>query len=261
MKLGCDPELFLVDHADRLVSSIGKIGGSKYEPRALPLGRGYAVQEDNVALEFNIPAAGSKKTFIRNVDAARTYLSNYVATMGLAFSTLSAAHFPEDQLKDPAAQEFGCDPDFNAWEFGEPNPRPCATDKSLRSAGGHVHIGHKFNAPEDIIDFMKFMDLALGVPSVIMDQAGAERRKLYGNPGAFRIKPYGGEYRTLSNFWVFKDSTVAWVWDATEWAMDAWQNKKIAIEDMRTPINNSIRNNDVQLAETLVAEYNIPIVL
>jgi hypothetical protein len=31
-----------------------------------------------------------------------------------------------------------------------------------------------------------------------------ERRKLYGKPGAFRPKPYGCEYRVLSNAWVDK---------------------------------------------------------
>lgn len=258
MKLGCDPELFLVDHQGRLVSSIGKIGGSKEFPAALPIGKGFAVQEDNVAIEFNIPASGSKLAFIRNVGLARDYLSGMVGSMGLAFSHLSAANFPDEELKDPAALEFGCDPDFNAWT-GEVNPRPCATDATLRSAGGHIHVGHKFNSPEDVLKFMRFMDLSAGVGSVLMDKDGGKRRQLYGKPGAFRLKPYGGEYRTLSNFWVFSDDTIGWAWDATAWAMDAWQNNKINIDELRDPIIQCITDDNKGLAQELVKTYNIPV--
>jgi len=59
------------------------------------------------------------------------------------------------------------------------------------------------------------MDLYLGVPSVLMDK-GELRKQLYGKAGAYRMKPYGVEYRTLSNFWIFSDTTIGWVWDNTD---------------------------------------------
>ena len=107
------------------------------------------------------------------------------------------------ELEHPNAQTFGCDPDFNAWT-GRKNPRPKATDKNLRSCGGHVHIGYlegkyKDLAPRSII---KACDLYMGIPAVFMDN-GTLRKQLYGKAGAYRQKGYGVEYRSLSNFWIF----------------------------------------------------------
>jgi hypothetical protein len=260
IKLGCDPEIFLADAAGGLISAIDRIGGSKMFPRPLEeLGTGFAVQEDNVAIEFNIPPSSSKLSWIRNVERARKYLSNEVAKMGLAFSQSSAVYFPKEQLFDPRAQEFGCDPDFNAWEGGAINPKPKAEDETLRSAGGHIHIGHEFASPEDVVEFMKFMDLYAGVPSVLLDN-GELRKQLYGKPGAFRYKPYGGEYRTLSNFWVFDRKLISWAWDATQQAMDAWQSKKIEINEFKSPILDAVNNNNKVLAAQLVEKFNLPMV-
>jgi len=67
------------------------------------------------------------------------------------------------------------------------------------------------------------MDLFLGVPSVLIDD-GKERKKLYGKAGAYRYKPYGVEYRTLSNFWVFEPGLIDWVWNQTEKALTHVKN-------------------------------------
>ena len=256
MKLGCDPEIFLADAAGALVSAIDKIGGSKHCPRPLPIGEGYAVQEDNVAIEFNIPPADSKETFINSINAAKEYLSSEIAAMGLVFNTQSAASFPMMELAHPMAHVFGCDPDFNAWKDGKENKKPMSADKTLRSAGGHVHIGHKFDDPDDLIKFIKFMDLCLGVPSVLMDN-GELRKQLYGKAGAFRFKPYGGEYRTLSNFWIFDNKLTSWVWDATQQAMEYWQQDKVDIDGIGRFIQKAINSNNKTLASVLVDKHNL----
>jgi len=256
-KAGADPEVFLQDAAGAFVSAIDKIGGSKWQPRPLvELGDGFAVQEDNVAVEFNIPAADSRELFITNISRARDFLAQQVAKQGLKFSNSSATQFPVVELLDPRAQEFGCDPDFNAWKHGRRNRRPLAADASLRSAGGHVHVGHKFKGRSSAIKFIKYMDLFLGVPSVLMDK-GELRKQLYGAAGAFRHKPYGVEYRTLSNFWIFKENLIGWVWDQTATALDAWQND-VALEE--TAIQEAINGNNKQLAAQLVDHYKVDVV-
>ena len=261
IKLGCDPEVFLTDAAGALVSSIGKIGGSKQHPRQLPIGPGYFVQEDNVALEFNIPPAESKELFVNYIKNVKNYLGAYVTELGMKFSAESAAHFPVEQLQHPAAMEFGCDPDFNAWNGGQANLKPMADDWRLRSCGGHVHVGYKFATRREVLRFIKMMDLYLGVPSVLMDN-GELRKQLYGAAGAFRFKPYGAEYRTLSNFWIFKDELIEWVWNATELAMDAWQNKKDKqiVSDDADNILLAVNGNSKETAQMLVNKYNLPVV-
>lgn len=262
-KLGADPEVFLKDATDSFVSAIDLIGGSKLNPRPLPIGEGFAVQEDNVAVEYNIPASESKQQFGSNINKAMSYLSDQVAMLGLKFAQESATMFPDKQLLDPRALEFGCDPDFNAWNNGKRNPRPKATDASLRTCGGHVHIGgvngNPFSTKADVIKFIKYMDLFLGVPSTIMDN-GDLRKQLYGKAGAFRFKPYGCEYRSLSNFWIFDNKLTDWVWDSTAMAMDAWQNNKFDIDSEQDLILEIINNNNKLMAERLIDKYALMVV-
>lgn len=256
--LGCDPEAFLVDVNGILRSSIGKIGGSKESPAPLPLGNGYAVQEDNVALEFNIPPASSEGEFLFSINRTLGFLGDIVdGSYGYKISQLSAASFPEEELQDPAALEFGCDPDYNAWT-GHRNPRPSAEDKSLRSCGGHVHIGYDREkvSGEEII---KHMDLFCGVPSVLMD-TGELRKQLYGKAGAFRYKPYGVEYRTLSNFWIFNDERIKWVWRNTNRAVDAAVAQPEISKGDQDLIINTINSNDKASAKQLVKKYNLDVI-
>ena len=260
MKLGCDPEIFLKDAAGGLIASCGRIGGTKYAPRPLPIGDGFAVQEDNVAIEFNIPPADSCDAFVGNIGQAMSFLQNMVSLQGLHFGQESAALFPWEQLESEEAKTFGCDPDYNAWT-GRINPKPKAADARLRSAGGHIHIGDLGQelSRQDIVRIIKLMDLSAGVPSVLLDE-GIMRKELYGKRGAFRPKPYGLEYRTLSNFWVFDPKLVAWAWRATSFAVDAWRNNTINPDEDDATILDAIDNNNREAAMHLVGKYNLVMV-
>lgn len=253
-KLGCDPEMFLADVTGKLIASCGKIGGSKDMPMRLPLGDGFAVQEDNVAIEFNIPPASNAKEYIDSISRTISFLDNEVKQMGLHIVNLSAASFDKDQLEHPAAQEFGCDPDFNAWTRKR-NPRPKAEDETLRSCGGHVHVGVD---DVDRILLIKNMDLYLGVPSIIMDK-GEQRKQLYGKGGAHRMKPYGVEYRTLSNFWVYDGKLIEWVWNNTERALKATE-ASFAIDEHKDDILEAIDNNNKDVAMKLIKKFNLEVV-
>lgn len=258
LKLGCDPEAFLENAMGELRSSIGLIGGSKHAPMPLPLGDGYAVQEDNVALEFNIPPASNANEFINSINKTLGFLSGVVEEhYGLKIGRMSAASFPESELQSPAALEFGCDPDFNAYT-GKKNPKPSAADKNLRSCGGHIHIGYdKSLAPVDRV--IRMMDLHVGVPSVLMDD-GDLRKQLYGKAGAYREKDYGVEYRTLSNFWIFEEKLIGWAWNNTERAVEAAVAQLTLSQDDEARIVSCINNNDKALAQNLVQQFNLGIV-
>lgn len=256
LKLGCDPEAFLIDIHGQLKSSIGLIGGSKVDPRPLfALGHGYAVQEDNVALEFNIPPATGRSSFIKSINDTLKHLTEMVSEgHQLQISQLSAASFPTTELQDPAALVFGCDPDYNAWTL-DMNPKPSAEDKNLRSCGGHVHVGYDRATGPRSYEIIRMMDLHLGVPSVLMDK-GELRKQLYGKAGAYRDKTYGVEYRTLSNFWIFNDRTIGWVWDNTNRAVEAAEKFSLTEEDSKL-VQQAINDNDKQLAVSLVDRFKL----
>lgn len=255
--IGADPEIFLEDAVGNLISAIDRIGGTKQSPKPLPLGDGYAVQEDNVAVEYNIPAAKSAEEFAESIQKVMGFLSEQIANMGLRFNRLSAAEFPLEQLNHYKALEFGCDPDFNAWKNGRVNQRPKSDKFCLRSCGGHVHIGFDgFNSRKDVLQFIKRMDLFAAVPSVVMDK-GQLRKELYGKAGAFRFKKYGCEYRVLSNFWIFDPELVRWVYAAVDHALT---RNDIDVDSEKDLIIEAVNNNNADVAQHLIQKYQLPVI-
>ena len=250
MRLGTDPEVFLQDNAGKLVSVIGLINADKWNPLQIPdMPKGFTLQEDNVSLEYGIPPASTPEEFIHHIRAVMERSKAWVP--GLSFSNLSCAIFPEDQMKHPAAHVFGCEPDYCAWT-GTVNRKPQPPHEFMRSAGGHIHVETAENPWRVIMG----MDLYLGVPSVLMDK-GEDRKQLYGKAGACRIKSYGPEYRTLSNFWIFEDRLIDWVWRNTARTLG---NLDTAFEDYSDVIQQCINNNDKTLAKELVDSFSLEVV-
>jgi hypothetical protein len=251
MRLGSDPEIFIKDRFGKHLSIIGKVGGSKWAPLQVPhMAPGFTLQEDNVVLEFGVPPASSAQEFVKHI---RSVMQAGLSTLpGTRFSRLSCTIMPEEEMQDPGAHIFGCEPDYNAWT-GEENHKPSPPHPLMRSAGGHVHV----ETTLDKRDVIKAMDLFLGVPSVLLD-SGSERRQLYGKAGAFRPKSYGVEYRTLSNFWIFRPKLIEWVWNQTEKALSLAKGNDFGYTAKETrQIQECINNGDTVLAKSLVKEWNI----
>lgn len=209
--IGADPEIFAEDLQGNLRSVIGKIGGSKNNPQYIDDHGGFALQEDNVACEYNIPPAQTKEQFIEYIQWPQQVISKLLQTEQWSISTKASGMFDAKELQHPKAKEFGCDPDFNAWTL-EQNPRPKAKSAKFRSCGGHIHLGLENKNNAEIIRIVRAMDKTLGTWSVIVDK-DQDRRQLYGKAGAFRPQEWGLEYRTLSNFWIFSKDLISEVYD------------------------------------------------
>lgn len=249
MRLGQDVECFLQDKNGKHISVIGYINADKWNPMQIPdMPKGFTLQEDNVAIEYGIPPASSAEELWHHTNEVMKKSLEYLPN--LSFSKLSCTVFDEDQMLHPNAHVFGCEPDFNAWtkDF---NPSPQPPHPFMRSAGGHIHVETKDN-PYEVI---QAMDLFLGVPSVLMDK-GEDRKKLYGKMGAHRIKPYGVEYRVLSNFWCFERKYCEWVWRNTERALANLGVAKV----YQARIEQAINGNDKAVAQALCAELNLEVV-
>lgn len=219
-KIGADPELFLFDtDRDKFVSAEGLLPGTKENPHKVPCG---AVQVDGMAAEFNINPAETFAEFTHNIGTVlmmmKSLLPSHIRIVGR-----SAVVFDEDVWDETpdVAKILGCNPDFNAWT-GSVNPPPKDTkNPRLRTASGHLHIG--WTEGEDgsddehlknCRDLVKQMDYHVGYQARHYD-SDTTRRRLYGKAGAMRYKPYGVEYRVLSNFWVLSSSLQQIVWNWT----------------------------------------------
>ena len=202
-KVGADPEFF-VKRYGKLVSAYGLIPGSKANPHKVPKG---AVQVDGMALEFNIDPANTYAQFEEHMSRVLNSITAMVPGYEIYVEPVADFGLEYIEAQPDEAKELGCSPDFNAYTKMA-NPRPDA-NTPFRTASGHVHIGWT-NAPVDINDeghleacraLTKSLDVWLGMVSLIWDKDD-RRRSLYGAAGAFRPKPYGMEYRVLSNKWI-----------------------------------------------------------
>ncbi len=204
--VGCDPELFLRDRATGLpVSAFGLIPGTKHEPYEVPDGM---VQVDGMALELGCTPSTTAQQFDSSIVSVLATLRGMVPDT-LAFDISPSIVFPDavlDAMPDDA-KVLGCDPDYNAYSFDE-NPRPVPPIPGLRTASGHIHVGLGFFDDyrgrahfEQMAKLVRTMDRFVGTASVLMDP-DTTRRQLYGRAGAFRVKPYGCEYRVPSNAWL-----------------------------------------------------------
>lgn len=255
MRLGADPETFLKDRTGKHISAIGLIGANKWAPLQVPdLPEGFTLQEDNVALEFGQPPAATEDEFVFNT--RRAMLAGLQKLPKMRFSRLSCTIFDADQMTHPVAHIFGCEPDYNAWT-GEENVKPTPPHPYMRSAGGHVHIELLNVSEQRKRDVICASDLLLAVPSVLMDPY-SDRRKLYGRAGACRFKPYGVEYRTLSNFWIYDKRLIRWVWRNVERAL-AFDVSLLSDKDLVEEIQTCINESDTWLARELVKEFELEV--
>lgn len=224
---GCDPELFIFNPEGQPVSAEGIIPGNKSVP--YPVDKG-AVQVDGTAAEFNIDPASTFEEFDTNITTVLKQLKGFLPK-GFTLKAVPSVTFSEQEWEKVSedAKELGCMPDFNAWE-GDLNPPPDPTaNPRTRCAGGHLHVGWTKDADLTDIshimngrDLVKQLDYYLGLWSLQRD-GDPTRRSLYGKAGACRFKPYGVEYRVLSNFWVMTKTQ----------RLAVWNRMNQAIKDMR----------------------------
>ena len=255
--IGADPELFIINEkTKRVVSSVGRSPGEKGNPYvADDMPAGFGLETDNILAEFNIPPVTTGEAFVNNIEYMKQYIDKYVKNIDSNLGILCAASKMVDarQLNSEQALMFGCSPDFNVYTESE-NEKPDGSKTRLRSCGLHIHIGYDNPNIDTSLMIIKYMDMYVGLPSVLKDR-DKRRRSLYGKAGCFRLCPYGCEYRTLSGAMMKDVPTLQFVWKQISKAINACRGGYglIPAEYIQQAINDS----DTVLAAKLVKEYNI----
>lgn len=225
IRIGCDPELFAFDTTtNKPVSVHDLLPGTKHEPYVVPKG---AVQVDGVAAEFNIDPAATRGEFLKNISRVSRMLSTIVRAKNenIILKATPTVLFEEKYFEELPfnTKALGCEPDYDAYT-GKVNKKP-KTDRPMRTGSGHVHIqfvpdGEFVERPgvgdhfARCCELARCLDISLYEPSLMWD-TDKERQQLYGKPGAFRPKPYGLEYRVLSNAWLNESFLQMYIFDAT----------------------------------------------
>jgi len=256
--LGGDPEFFIGNKKGKILASDGFLP-SKYKPKKV---RGKSESEDKDWKSNRIYFDGIQGEMAMAPVTCRENMSINVYN---CLRAIDKAIGPDNKIilkpsvkvdrriieeADPDARVFGCEPDFNAYTLDQNTPEMDASRHPYRYAGGHIHLGVAPNylgevaaneqalaqTPEGHIRLIKFLDLIVGIPSLLLDIGnGSERRRSkYGKAGCFRPTPYGIEYRTLSCWWIKSPITVSLVYGL---ARVAWN---ICLENMEKSFYKAI---------------------
>jgi hypothetical protein len=224
LTIGADPEFF-VKRGRHIISGHLFDCGTKSHPQKTE--HGY-VQVDGIALECNVRPSSTKNEFVTNLVGVIADLNATVRNMDKEASIVArpSVFVGHRFLRNVPVRNaaLGCSPDFSAYTLRR-NSIPDG-DLPIRTGAGHIHIGWTEQADERSVEHMeqcgtyvRQLDYYLGLPSLLWDK-DSRRRTLYGKAGAFRPKPYGLEYRVLSNAWLDTDRLMGWVYDRTVRAIE-----------------------------------------
>ncbi len=194
--IGSDPEFVLLDKNKNPVSAIGIKGESN----------NVKVYADNVLIEFNHEpfkpehfAQGMKGVLkeVKSIVAKSNKDIHYVVGQ-------CEGIYADSELNTPEAHEIGCDPFLSAYDTTAYQvPKPYETNH--RFAGGHIHIAYDVDTlPPHML--VKLLDEHL-LP-LDPNHNKTARSDFYGAKGSFRMKDYGLEYRSTSNWWLDEPQVV-----------------------------------------------------
>ena len=250
--VGSDPEIF-VKQDGQFICAHNLIPGTKENPHKVDKG---AVQVDGFALEFNIDPAANVQEFLLNHNTVMATLARMVP--GYELAPVPVADFTKEYIaaQPEEARILGCDPDYDAYT-GLANIKPQA-DMPMRTASGHVHIGwgkdmedHNDQARAAAVQ----MDFFLGLPSLFYDD-DQRRRSMYGKAGCYRLKPYGVEYRTLSNAWLLSQKRMAWVFNQVQEGMKQLMSGN-ALFDKYGNISEIINTSNKKEAKRIISDAGL----
>ena len=273
VSIGCDPELFVYDNQHKhFVSGHDFVPGTKQMPRQI---EGGAIQADGVAAEFNIEPATSEDEFSTRIIEVVNSLDVMVFTYNPEYvlKAVPTAEFSKKYFKSlpQEATILGCEPDFCAYT-GKKSPKPQGKNLLFRTGAGHVHCGWTFG--EDIFDeghlkdcmfVVKTMDAVLYASSFLWDNDN-RRRQLYGKMGTFRPKPYGVEYRPLSNVWVRDPDLHKWIFYVARWCTRNALEVGSVLEDKRVKTMLALMENEKPTSQQarnfhkyMCGEFDLPL--
>jgi len=229
MKLGSDPEVFVFNtKTNQIENAEMYIQGTKEIP--FVINENVSIMVDGVTLEFTTKPATCKNSFIEAVSESLFFARlELPEEHQLKFITSSKL---DDRFLSDNSRIVGCDPDMNIYK-GCNNEKPVIEDVFF--AGGHIHIGEELESFQ-IQAVIKTLDKELlpyvnSLEKTFKDsfELGMRKKVQYGKKGNFRTKPYGIEYRSVSNRWLQNESTIENVFMITQDVVKKTINKTILI--------------------------------
>ena len=276
--LGGDPEFFFTGSKGQTTGAekILPEGGLIYKPGSAPHDGSYTaisgttskVIIDGVQAELNPRPNTCRANLGNEIGACFRDLAKAIKDgkdgINVSFAPLVNITQKELDSLSEKSKVFGCAPSTNIYTAAESKITVDPKKYKKRSAGGHIHLGGRDCYPEvekalkNIDVMVPILDIIVGNTCVLIDRnpCNKERRKVYGRAGEHRVKPYGVEYRTLSNFWLQSYQLMSFVMGLARMAVHIVQQSTPTNDYVgalnaavnRDDIIKAINNNDFDLA-------------
>jgi hypothetical protein len=226
--IGSDPEAFIInDSSGKVVSAKRFTLGTKDDPEVL--GGGYAILNDNILIEGNVPPANNKEEFVINMTNLWNVMNDRAKEREAHLHNADCMEITDALFNTPEAQEFGCSSFRDAWndmiEISTPQ-----LEGLTRPAGCHIHIGFEKNLLEKYGHHfrqavVRLFDMNITLPAIKITGKNYRTNNLYGLLGACRITSYGVECRSLGGTF-FDLKYFEWIYDKVEGVIETiyWEN-------------------------------------
>lgn len=201
LMFGTDCEFFL-EKDGKIVPASKYIPGEKHNPYPLEHG---VCHPDGLSLEVGCPPAPTPEGMFANLFKVLAEVKEkFLDPNDIKISPLYKVAVADVDGAEAKDLEFGCGAELMAWNVSSSSlnyKRPVGDTSKYRYSGFHIHLGftegniESIDTAYDCSRLVRVFDCALrkGGFTPPMD-----RSEQYGGFGAFRIKPYGLEYRALA---------------------------------------------------------------
>lgn len=204
---------------------------------------------DNLNTEIAINPVTTLKSFHEKTEN----LLNHIRSQGFDLIMEPIIKYPNNTLDHPQALISGCNPDFSGYTFQENESPSFEKMDGTRSCGAHIHVG---DSSIDPFNFARWMDIFVALP-LLLKEKNSTRRSLYGAAGCLRVKPYGAEYRTLSNVWLNEPNLREFVWEGTHKAVEKSKKTNSLDLNITVPVQVAINQHNIDLANKLLDDLYI----
>ena len=238
---GCDPELFITKDVGKVRKRVAVVGSERVIPEHGLTHREHhgSIVRDGVQVELHPLQSYCREVLRYRLHGMFQALDTHIkqsqyAGMKINFSQVVKVSRGDLMRLSPDARQLGCQPSLNV--YGRTPIQKNGETYQLRSAAGHVHIGCEWVRNGHIKPgrLVHILDVLVGNTCVLLDRdpLAAERRKVYGLAGEYRLPIHGLEYRTLSNFWLRSYPLMSLVMGLTKMAVKVAQaNRARSVTD------------------------------
>lgn len=200
--IGMDAEFFLRKDG-KYIAAARVIPGLKHKPHKLDSG---VCHPDGLSLEVGAPPSETPEGMITNLfTVLQEVHDKYLTPAGVSLAYAAGIQHKTCDGVQPEDLQFGCGVEFDATlpektRSIEMVKRVSQTNSDMRFSGFHIHLG--FTKDQDV-NYFTYRDMSRLVRKLdkLFLSLGLnttdKRASQYGGEGAFRVKPYGIEYRMM----------------------------------------------------------------